>query len=109
MYEHLNEPVPDVRKKNPDLPVGIEKIIFKAMAKKPNERFKNARDFWDALSQIEETQKMIIKEDGKEKEIERTQGIIPEDEKKEKKPGKIELRQKDKEKIEKREKKKMWS
>jgi serine/threonine protein kinase len=104
IYGHLLKEPPNVRDKNPDLPVGIEDIIYKAMAKEPQQRYKSAGEFRKALNQVEETQKMISKENGKDMGTEKIEIIKPEDEKKEKKPGKIVLRQKDKEEIEKRKK-----
>ncbi len=62
MYGHLDKPVPNIRKKNPELPEGIEKIIFKAMAKEPEDRYKNAGEFRDAIRQIDETNKRIEKD-----------------------------------------------
>jgi len=61
MYGHLHKPVPNIREMNPKLPVGFKDIIFKAMAKKPKDRYANARDFRNALRKIDETQKWIAK------------------------------------------------
>ena len=55
---NFNAPVPNIREKNPDLPVGIEEIISKAMNKTPDERFKSAEDFWIELSKVGETKKL---------------------------------------------------
>jgi len=42
LKEQLKSPVPDVREKRPDLPVGIGKVIQKAMQKNENQRYQNA-------------------------------------------------------------------
>jgi serine/threonine protein kinase len=57
MYEHLYGTVPNIRLKNPDLPIGIENIIFKAMAKEPENRYKDAGQFRNAIRKIVETHK----------------------------------------------------
>ncbi len=61
MYGHLHKPVPNIREMNPKLPAGFKDIIFKAMAKKPKDRYENAREFRNALRKIDETQKWIAK------------------------------------------------
>jgi len=59
MYAHLDKPVPNIRQKNPDLPVGIENIIFKALAKEPEERYDTAAEFLNALKKTDETLERI--------------------------------------------------
>lgn len=54
IYCHLNESVPNVRDKNPDLPAGFEVIIFKAMAKDSKDRYRSALDFLNNLKELEE-------------------------------------------------------
>jgi serine/threonine protein kinase len=76
MNAHREEPVPDMRKKKPGLPAGIENVIYKAMAKKPSERYGNAKDFLIDLEKIEEEQKRresetteVMEPNGKEKRL----------------------------------------
>lgn len=49
---HINDPVPPVVEKLPDLPEGIEAFMQKAMAKDPDERFQTGSEFCDALSEM---------------------------------------------------------
>jgi serine/threonine-protein kinase len=49
-FKHVNEPVPRILDKNPDLPIGAQAIIDKAMAKDPNERYKNAQELAEAVA-----------------------------------------------------------
>src|SRR5689334_14916887 len=44
ILKHLNEPIPSVRALVPDIPENIEAIIYKAMAKDPEERYQTAED-----------------------------------------------------------------
>jgi serine/threonine protein kinase len=71
MDAHKNEKVPNVRDKNLDLPAGIENIIFKAMAKKPDDRHRSAEDFLADLKWIKENTEEIEKEDKKDKKKEK--------------------------------------
>jgi len=52
MNEHLFKEIPNIRIENPDLPAGIEEIIFKAMAKNPADRYQSAMDFLIALKNL---------------------------------------------------------
>lgn len=50
--QHLNDSVPDVYEKNPDAPPGIQKVIERAMKKKPGQRFQDTGEFLKALRKI---------------------------------------------------------
>jgi len=50
--KHIEEPPPDPRSVTPEVPVALARVILKAMAKKPDERFKNAGEMHDALAEI---------------------------------------------------------
>lgn len=49
MYQHLNEPPAPLRKVRPDLPLGLEKTLIKAMAKQPDQRYQSAGEFATAF------------------------------------------------------------
>lgn len=52
VVKHITDPVPHILDANPNLPVGIEAIIEKAMAKNPDDRFSTAGEFAAALSAL---------------------------------------------------------
>lgn len=52
MNAHQVKPVPNVRDVNPSLPVGMEDILFKAMAKNPGYRYRNAQEFLKDLEDV---------------------------------------------------------
>jgi branched-chain amino acid transport system substrate-binding protein len=56
LMAHANEAVPDIRKLRPDLPSGSGDFIQRAMAKKPEERYKTTGELAHELSHIAETQ-----------------------------------------------------
>ena len=47
--KHLKEPLPSVRKVNPNIPQSIENVIIKATAKNPKNRYKDSREMHDDL------------------------------------------------------------
>jgi serine/threonine protein kinase len=49
MNAHRERPIPDVREKNPRLPERMSRILPKAMAKNPGERYRSSRDLLIAL------------------------------------------------------------
>ncbi|MRG28635.1 protein kinase [Laceyella tengchongensis] len=49
--KHLQHPVPDPRGKNQALPAALCDIIYKALAKKPEDRYQSAEEFKQALQQ----------------------------------------------------------
>ena len=52
MYgQHLNAPIPSLRKINPDIPAQVEQCIAKALAKNPDERFASIQDFVTVLQE----------------------------------------------------------
>ncbi len=46
---HIKEPPPMPRDINPDIPPGVEEVILRTLAKKPEERFQTSRELKDAL------------------------------------------------------------
>lgn len=53
LYQHLYEPVPDVMNKSLDAPWGIQKILRKAMNKRPESRYHNAMALLEALKMVD--------------------------------------------------------
>lgn len=53
MLRHMNDPLPDVRAKVPTISEGTRQLVFKMMAKRPESRFQNARQLYDAISAVE--------------------------------------------------------
>ena len=49
--QHLYAPPPSLREKNPDISPALEKVVFKALAKEPEQRFASIQDFADALEE----------------------------------------------------------
>jgi serine/threonine protein kinase len=49
--KHVSEPVPDILVVNNRLPVGCKAFMFKALAKKPSERFSSASEMTRALAE----------------------------------------------------------
>jgi hypothetical protein len=53
MLKHVNEPVPVPRTLRADLPEGLERIIVKALAKNPEDRFQSAEEMLAQLDNLE--------------------------------------------------------
>ena len=49
MYAHLQDPPPKLRDQRPDLPVALDAVIERAMAKEPQDRYESCREFMRAL------------------------------------------------------------
>jgi serine/threonine protein kinase len=53
MMMHVNDPVPDLRRINPEVPDGLVGIINKALAKNPDERYQTAAQMATALRNLQ--------------------------------------------------------
>jgi serine/threonine protein kinase len=51
LYQHLNDAPPPLRKANSNIPTWLEAVVDKALAKRPEDRFRRARDFATDLRQ----------------------------------------------------------
>ena len=49
MMMHINDPIPDPRKLNPDVPEALVAVINKALAKDPNQRYQTCAEMASAL------------------------------------------------------------
>ena len=52
---HINAPLPPLRTVKPDAPEEVERVILKAMAKDPDDRFQTVREMMDALDEAVKT------------------------------------------------------
>ncbi|MBI3361993.1 MAG: serine/threonine protein kinase, partial [Chloroflexi bacterium] len=52
MLKHISEPVPVLRQFSSDFPEALEKAVFRALAKNPDDRYQSAADMWEALRAI---------------------------------------------------------
>ena len=50
LLKHVNDPLPLPRQLKPDLPPAMERVILKAMAKSPADRYQSAQQMIDALT-----------------------------------------------------------
>ena len=49
LMKHVNDPLPLPRRINPEIPEPFERIVFKSLAKKPEERYQSAAEMAQAL------------------------------------------------------------
>jgi len=49
VFKHISDPLPSARKINPDLDEAIELVLYKALAKNPDDRYQTAEDFVRAV------------------------------------------------------------
>ncbi|MCB2180029.1 serine/threonine protein kinase [bacterium] len=49
---HVHDPIPDLRKLNQDVPLGLVQVVEKALAKDKAQRFQSAAEFGRALRQV---------------------------------------------------------
>ena len=52
LYAHLNDPVPRASERWPALPVAVDPVLQRAMAKKPDDRYSSAGEFARALEEV---------------------------------------------------------
>jgi serine/threonine protein kinase len=55
IFKHLNDPVPSIHRQCPNLPPEIDTFMQRALAKSPNNRFQNPREFINALESIKKS------------------------------------------------------
>jgi serine/threonine protein kinase len=49
VFKHISDPLPSARKINPDLDENVELVLYKALAKNPDDRYQTAEDFMHAV------------------------------------------------------------
>ena len=52
LMKHLNDPLPLPRQENPEIPEPLERVVLKALAKQPEERYQDAAEMAQALRQV---------------------------------------------------------
>jgi serine/threonine protein kinase len=60
VFKHIQDPLPSVRKLNPNLSTEIEMVLYKALAKNPEDRYQTVEDFVRALQQVDVSEKLPI-------------------------------------------------
>lgn len=50
LMKHVNDPLPLPREANPDIPIAFERVVLKAMAKQPDDRYAGAQAMAEALA-----------------------------------------------------------
>ena len=62
LIKQANDPLPRPAEFAPDLPEAVEKVLLKALAKKPEDRYQNMGDFAAALERLSYGETVILKE-----------------------------------------------
>ena len=62
MLKHMQDPLPRPTASVPNLPVDVERMLFKALAKRPDDRYGSADEFADVLDKIAAGQTLTARE-----------------------------------------------
>ncbi len=60
VLKHVNDPLPPPSGLNPDIPEGLERILYKALAKSPAERYQNVEEMIVHLDDLEAASTLVI-------------------------------------------------
>jgi serine/threonine-protein kinase len=60
ILRHLNDPIPSARALNPQVPLEVDQIIIKLMAKRPEDRYQNANELIAAIEAIERGERPYV-------------------------------------------------
>jgi TolB-like protein len=60
MAQHALEPVPSARAKRPEIPEAVDRVIQRALAKEPDDRFASAAEMRAALEVASETRELAV-------------------------------------------------
>jgi predicted Ser/Thr protein kinase len=60
VLKHVNEPLPPPSSINPDIPEGLERVIYKALAKSPEERYQSIEDMALHLDDLDAASTLVI-------------------------------------------------
>jgi serine/threonine protein kinase/Rieske Fe-S protein len=50
--QHVQQPLPSLRKRRPDLPIALESVIYQALARNPTQRFEQVGELAEAFAQV---------------------------------------------------------
>jgi serine/threonine protein kinase len=56
VFKHISDPLPDPRQFMPDLPESVARVLFKALAKEPEDRYASMEDFAAAIEGLSSDQ-----------------------------------------------------
>ncbi len=60
ILKHVNDPLPPPSSINPEIPEGLERILYKALAKSPEERYQNIEEMAIHLDNLDAASTLII-------------------------------------------------
>jgi len=75
--QHINSIPIQPRELNPDIPVGLEAIIMKAMAPNPNQRYLSAQDMLDAVTEFQKNPVFVPSDTIRVGDVEEPTRVIP--------------------------------
>lgn len=75
--QHINSIPIQPRELNPDIPVGLEAIIMKAMAPNPNQRYASAQDMLDAVTEFQKNPDAVPSDTIRLDDVEEPTRVIP--------------------------------
>lgn len=75
--QHINSIPIQPRELNPDIPVGLEAIIMKAMAPNPNQRYLSAQDMLDAVTEFQKNPAFVPSDTIRVSDVEEPTRVIP--------------------------------
>jgi len=64
VLKHVNDPLPPPNSLNPSIPEGVERIIYRALAKSPDERFQDVQEMLSALNDLSAAARLSIPQHG---------------------------------------------